>query len=260
MQNTAGQQSADCPAGALRVRTLRVKHFSAPCHFSSWTALPSLPQRSPRKPLACSFKRIYCIIMNKTNFEPNYRIITCLGYFIVPPLEIFLLWQIIFENERDFSAISLAAFLGLFALFMPYRLIRRITFTESSFLIEKYFWAAKTIDYADVVDIGTTLIKTQSGNVSLYSITNANELYNIFITLIENGKINRYQIENKIYGQEVLSRKAFLPAILISLVLQFITSSIWSYEKTISYETSLIIIFLPTYFMTYYFFKNQAVK
>jgi hypothetical protein len=143
---------------------------------------------------------------------------------------------------------------------MPYMLIRRIIFGETSFTVEKYFWQAKTIKYTDVVDFGMTLIKTQNGNISLWAITNSYEAYNTFTALVEEGKIGRYQIENQVHRQEVVGRKAFLPAILISLVLQILLLSVWKFENSTIQELSIIVIFLPVYFMTYFFLKNRADK
>ena len=196
--------------------------------------------------------------MPKPVFEPNYKITTYLGYFFVPALELFLLWQIIFENNRDLTTINMAVLCGLLIAVMPYMLIRRIIFGEISFTVEKYFWLAKTIKYIDVIDFGMTVIKTQNGNISLWAITNSHKAYNMFTALVEEGKIGRYQVEHQVYRQEVVSRKAFLPAILVSLVLQILLSSIWKFENSTIQELSIIVIFLPVYFMTYLFLKNRA--
>jgi hypothetical protein len=196
--------------------------------------------------------------MTQTIFEPNYKITTYLGYFFIPALEIFLLWKIIFEKDYSLTTINMAVLCGLIVLAMPYRLIRRIKFDEGSFSIEKYFWFSKTIEYTDVIDFGMTLIKTENGNISLYSVTNSYELYNIFIALVEKGKINRDQIENKVHAQEIISRKAFLPAMLITLVLQIIGSPFWTNKNSTLQNLSILFIFAPVYLAIYYFLKNRA--
>ena len=92
----------------------------------------------------------------------------------------------------------------------------------------------KTIEYTDVVDIGTTIIKTKNGNLAIYrSLLNSNELRNILTGLIEQGKISSTQIENKVKSQEIRSGTAYFFAMIISLVLWGVTFIIWPYKNSL---------------------------
>jgi hypothetical protein len=196
--------------------------------------------------------------MQQQIFKPRYPTKVYLGLVFSIPMEAFLLWQLLADKDTSPENIFGAGFFGLMLALMPYTFVKRIVFDANAFSIEKYLWPTKTIEYTDVIDIGTTVLKTRSGRIAIQSMTNADELRKILTVLIEQGKISRYQIENKVVAQEIISRKALIPTVVISFVLWSITLFVWPYEESLFRDLSFLVFFVPIYFMVYQFLKNRA--
>lgn len=196
--------------------------------------------------------------MQQNIFKPKYPTKLYLALVVLIPIEVFLLWQVISGRDTSAENVFGAGFFGLMLALMPFVFVKRIVFDAHSFSIEKYLWPAKTIEYTDVVDIGTTVIKTRHGSLAIQSMLNADELRNILTGLIERGKISRYQIENKVIAQEVIGRKALLPAGIIAFILWAITFFVWPYEDSLFRDLSLVMFFIPSYFVVYRFLKDRA--
>ena len=196
--------------------------------------------------------------VQQTVFKPKYPVRVYLGFFLIILIELYLLSQLLFSADTRPENIFLAGFFALVIALTPYTFVKRIVFDMHSFSIEKYLGPSKTIEYTDVIDIGTTLIKTRNGNVGIQLMLNADELRTVFTELIQQGKISHYQLENKVVVQEIVSRKAFLPAAIISFVLWAVTSFIWPYEKSLFRDLSLLVFFVPTYIVIYQVLKSRA--
>ena len=196
--------------------------------------------------------------MHEAVFKPKYPFRFLLGLAFIIPLEAFMLWEVFTKQDKSIETIFGAGFFGFMVLLMPFVFIRRIIFENQSFTIEKYLLPAKTIDYSDVVDIGNTIIKTRYGNISTQAMENSEELNNLMKKLVSEGRINSYQIENKLVGQEVLSRKAVMPASIISVIIWIASLFFFPYEKSMFRDLSFLLVWIPIYFLVYRFMKNKA--
>jgi hypothetical protein len=196
--------------------------------------------------------------MQETIFKPKYPPRFLLGLVIIILIEAFMLWNIISNQDRSIETVFGAGFFGLMILVMPFVFIRRIVFENQSFAIEKYLLPSKTIEYSDVVDIGNTLIKTRQGNIPIQAMVNSDELITLLNKLLNEGKINSYQIENKLVGQEVLSRKAVMPATIISIILWVATLFFFPYEKSMFRDLSFLLFWIPIYILVYRFMKKKV--
>jgi hypothetical protein len=196
--------------------------------------------------------------MQESVFKPKYPAKMYLGLFFIFPIETYVLWQLFSGKDKSIETVFIAAFFGLIVALIPFAFIRKIVFSAADFSIKKFLWLTKTIDYTDVVDIGVTMILTRKGNIPIQSMTNSEELRNILNKLIEQGKINKYQIENKVVSQEVVSRKALIPAGIISFFLWGTTFLVWPYENSLFRDFSMVLFFIPTYIVVYKFLKNRA--
>jgi hypothetical protein len=202
----------------------------------------------------CGFK-----IMQEEIFQPKYSAKLYFGLLCVIPFEFFMLWQIISGKDSSLVIIFMAAFFGILVATIPYVFIKRIVFTANAFQIEKFLGPTRTIEYTEVVDIGITTIKTKKGNLAIPRfMLNSIELRNILTGLIEQGKISSFQIENKLISQELISRKAARPAVIISFVLWVVSSIIWPYKDSLFRDLSLLGFFFPIYFVVYLVLKNRA--
>jgi hypothetical protein len=170
--------------------------------------------------------------MQETSFYPRYKIRHSLD---VLSLSLFLTVALIYSFLR-FGAI-LENIVGLifllsFIVWFSRLYIRRIVFTPSYFLVERYVSPAEKINYSDVIDMGRSKIKTRSGEISFAAMSNVVELHSLFIGLMREGKIDIDQFENKAISEEQVLQKSFWPSILISTVLSGIFLVYWLYHQS----------------------------
>jgi len=193
--------------------------------------------------------------MQNIIFRPKYPIHPLLGLVFLISLETLFLWQFFSSKENNFELLLGIGLFGLTILMFPFVYIRQIKFDSRSFGVEKYSFQSKLIDYSDVMDIGKTMITTKKGNIPTMGMTNSVILIELFKQLISEGKISSLQIENKLIASEVLSRKAILPASVIAFILWVITSFVFRFEKSLFRDLSLLLYWIPTYFLVYNFMK-----
>jgi hypothetical protein len=196
--------------------------------------------------------------MQQQIFKPKYPRAIFLGFLLIVSIEAYLLWQILSGIDASSGNVLAAVIFGLGIIIMPYAVVKQIVFGSQFFSIEKYFWPTRTIEYTDVIDVGTALIRTQKGSFAFRSMSNAEELHNILTGLIEQGKINRYQIENKAVNLENVGKKALLPAGIISFILWTVIFIVWQYKESLFRDLSIVLIFVPIYFLVYQFLKGRV--
>ena len=196
--------------------------------------------------------------MQEVIFKPKYPSQLTLGALVLVPIEFYILWQIFSVKAVSPENFFAAVFFGLLLAVPPLAYVKRIVFRAKDFTIERYVLPAKTIGYADVVDVGKMVIKTRKGDLSFRTMLNADEVNNVLAGLIEQGKINRHQFENKVESRAALFGKAVMPAGIISLVLWGITFFLFPYEDSFFRDLSLIAFFLPVYIVVYQVLKNRA--
>jgi hypothetical protein len=194
--------------------------------------------------------------MEEKIFEPKYTAKLYFGLLSIVLFDFLMLWQIISGKDSSPVTIIFAAFITLFIAVLPYVFMKRIVFKANAFTVEKFLWPTKTIEYTEVVDIGTARIKTKNGNLSLQAMMNSDELRNILTGLIKQGKISSYQIENKLVSQEKMSRKARTLAIIFSTVLWVVTTLIWPYRDSLFRDLILLVFFIPIYIVIYMVLKK----
>jgi hypothetical protein len=202
--------------------------------------------------------------MKDTIFLPKYSFKKFLDVIIIILLLIFSLvfsyLKIGFRSAHIFGWIYLVFFLGWISHF----LIRRIVFSRSTFYVEKFVWPAKTFEYTDVIDLGKTKIKTRRGEISFAGMGNAPELLSRFTELIEQGKINKRQIENKVVIQEIIFRKSIIPSIVVSSILWGVTLYFWPYYHyrfgILGICFSLFVIFVLVMFIFQWIIKKAGYR
>jgi hypothetical protein len=198
-------------------------------------------------------------MMKDIVFKPKYPLRLMLGMAFIFPLEAFMIWSLFSKQDISFNSISGPIFFGVLIFLMPVVFIRRIVFGGQSFTIEKYLLPAKTIDYSDVVDIGNTIITTRQGNIPMQAMENSQALKDLLMKLLSDGKINRYQIENRLVGQENISRKAVITASIIATIIWIASFFIFPYEKSLLRDSGFfLIVWVPIYLLIYQFMKNRA--
>ena len=148
-------------------------------------------------------------------------------------LSLVLIFSFIFSVMRlGFSLETLSLLIALigFCFWWMHSLIRNFIFTSSSFTMVRYIMPPKTIDYAEITDVGNTKIKTKIGSIYFSGITNIGEIIDGFNDLINQGKINRNQLEKKVRIEEITLRKSTLPALIISLPFWGILFYFWPFH------------------------------
>lgn len=128
------------------------------------------------------------------------------------------------------SNIALLIVLIFFIAYFSPLYIRRIVFASSFFIVEKYLWPSKKIEYSDVVYVGPSKVKTRKDDVSFAGMSNPDELHSLFIELIEQGEINHNQLEKKIIVEETIDTKSVLPTLIISLPFCILLFYFWPFN------------------------------
>jgi hypothetical protein len=143
------------------------------------------------------------------------------------------------------------AYLVFFFLRFSRLYIRRIIFTPSYFLVEKYVWPSKKINYSDVIDLGISKVKTRRGEISLVAMNNIAELRSLFIDLLRQGTIDIDQFENKAIGEDLVLDNSFWPSLVVTIVLSVIFLVYWFYQGSdLSLLDVLIILSLVAVVVT----------
>lgn len=196
--------------------------------------------------------------MKTSEFQPKHHTKLFFGFVAIIFFAIFTLWRLIFLGDISFENLFMVILFCSLTLLTPNAFIKRIVFASDSFTIEKYLLPRKTFYYSDVTDIGETAIKIKKGGISLNSMSNSDELKQIFNDLISQGKVNRYQIENKLVNQEKLAVKSAFPAGVIAFVLWSATYFIWPYEDSFARGISFLGFWIPAYLVVYQILKRRA--
>jgi hypothetical protein len=126
--------------------------------------------------------------MKEMVFIPKYPAKLHLGLIVSSAVEIYLLWQLLTGTDRSQENILVAIFFGVMIAILSNMFIKRIFFEKNAFSIEKYIGPTKTIEYADVVDIGIATIRTRKGIFTIPPMRNSIEFRNILAKRIEQSK------------------------------------------------------------------------
>ena len=140
--------------------------------------------------------------MPEVIFKPKYPVPFAFGVLAFASLELFSLWQILFLKHASLENYFATLFFGLLLVILPLTYIKQIVFRENNFTVEKYVFPAKTIDYADVINVGKKEIKLRKGNLSFRMIVNTDEASNILAALITQGIINQPRLEESSLDDE----------------------------------------------------------
>jgi hypothetical protein len=157
--------------------------------------------------------------MQEIIFYPKYMIRHSWDVLSISLLLALALGYSILKVGLTVSNIIGIGFLLSFMIFFSRLYFRRIIFSSSYFLVERYVWSSMKIDYSDVIDMGTTKVKTRRGAISFAAISNFAELQSLFLQLLRQGTIDIEQFENKALNEEVALHKSFLPTILAAAIL-----------------------------------------
>ncbi|PKN94633.1 MAG: hypothetical protein CVU44_05985 [Chloroflexi bacterium HGW-Chloroflexi-6] len=156
------------------------------------------------------------------------------GLWDVILISLGLLYGVISYTRRfGFGVETLSIFIMFigFCLWWTHHLVHHFIFTSSSFTVVRYIMPLKTIKYADVIDIGTFKIKTRVGNIQFAGTDNKDEIIKKFNELINQGKINRDELENKIITDEMVWRKSMLPSLIVALPFFVTIVYFWPFHK-----------------------------
>ncbi|NSW52775.1 MAG: hypothetical protein HPY85_09745 [Anaerolineae bacterium] len=197
--------------------------------------------------------------MKELNFKTQYSVVYYFRLTLSFILTIFFILLVFEDNLMAAIFVAVLGFVPLMAILFFH--IKKIVFNENSFSVQKFIGPVKVINYVDVVDIGLNTIKTKKGNILLRDMKNRKELRKIFKKFLEQGTIDREQIEGKLENQEINSIKAYIPALIISSVLSIIVVIILPF-KIGDFANSLLFfgLFFPIFYILYSKFAKSSGK
>ncbi len=204
--------------------------------------------------------------MKNPTFKPRYSF---RNFWDVITLGLLLFFSaVFFYLKTGFSPMTILDLIILvpFIVWVLHVLIRRIVFSQSTFYVERYTWPSKRIKYSDVLDLGKIRIKTRKGDVILAGISNAPELIEQFEELIEQGRIDKGQIEGKLVQEEATFRKSIIPASVVSFILWALALYLWPYHHPVFNKDGIwlllfgILVSLPIIFLVVLLVTQLIIK
>ncbi len=169
--------------------------------------------------------------MQDNVFLPKY---TYKGLFDVLLISLGLLavsisaiWKQGFGLENFIYLIAFA----LFCFWWIRNLIRQVVFNNSAFSVSRFLLPTITIDYVEITDIGFSKIKTKKGEISLAGMNNAQELLRRFVRLIEQGKIEKTQLEMKVAVQDKVWKKSIGLTAILSFPFCVLLFYVWPFNN-----------------------------
>jgi heme/copper-type cytochrome/quinol oxidase subunit 4 len=169
--------------------------------------------------------------MKDTTTKPKYTFKSLVDVLVLSLGLTVVTIMTVVRSGFNLQALSLLIMLIGFCFWWTHSLVRYFIFASSSFTVVRYIMPAITINYADVIDIGVTKIKTRVGNISLAGMSNNDVVINKFNDLINQGKINRNHLEKKIRTEETIWRKSLLPSLIISLPFGAMLFYYWPFDN-----------------------------
>jgi hypothetical protein len=137
----------------------------------------------------------------------------------------FAIWRQGFNIE---NFILLLAFI-FFCFWWMHNIVRRIVFNNSTFSVTRFLLPTKTIDYVEITDIGFSKIKTKKGEISLAGMSNAQELLRRFMGLIEQGIIEKEQLEMEVVVEDEIWKKSIGLTAILSFPLCVLLFYVWPF-------------------------------
>jgi hypothetical protein len=186
-------------------------------------------------------------------FKPKYQRRVYLSLIVLPLLAVIAVIAIWIDNLRDLTVIFFAGGCVVLTVLVALRLIRQFRFDANEIVIERHLYPSQTISYAEVVDFGTTTVKTRKSNIPVGAFANAGQLGAIFKNLLEQGVISSHQIEGKLIPEERRSAAAMAIAVLAAFVSYLLASwlGIWprlgGIYDGLTPGVLVLILYCPTY-------------
>jgi len=191
------------------------------------------------------------------HFKPQYQkapvfsfiIMICLGFFIV----IYMLVTRI-DNLLVFI-IGLILSSALFLL--PLIFYRSIEFGET-IIIKRYFYKPRIIYYSDIEDMGMSFIKTKSGKILIQSMKNSDLIVQVLNLKIKAGIILENQLEGEILAKEIISFKAALISLPVSIGLDLMLRYFNVIPFTIGGTLQFFIVWLLCFSVIYFYLRTKV--
>ena len=187
----------------------------------------------------------------KAKYPPTFFITISGGIFV----GFILIFFYVLSDGFPFLVMSFISFAGIF--FLLSILISEIRFDDDSLNVVYLFFRKKEFLYSEIVDFGSTIIVTRSGKINLYGLNNSDELFRILNNLINRGRIKKDQIKYEISFWERISGRAYLPALLISVITWPIILSIFQFENYWLIRGGFLLIFFPLYIAFAIHYRNN---
>src|SRR5258707_5434013 len=104
-------------------------------------------------------------------FKPKYHPRLYLSLIAMPVFDVIAVVAI-WTGLRDLIYILFAGGLAVLMVLALLRWIRQIRFEANEIVIERYLYPPQTIRYDEVVDFGSTIVKTRKGNIPFGAFAN----------------------------------------------------------------------------------------
>ena len=140
---------------------------------------------------------------------------------------------------------------------LPFLFYRSIELGQT-IIIKRYFYKPRIIHYTDIEDIGMGLIKTKRGKILIQSMKNSDLIIQVLNLKIKAGIILENQLEGEILAKEIISFKAALISLPVSIGLDFILRYFDLIPFTIDGKLQFFLVWLLCFSIIYFYLRTKV--
>lgn len=162
-------------------------------------------------------------------------------------------------KENSIFQLSFGGLSFLMGMYYPFAYPREIIFKSDKIVIKKFLLPRKSLDYQDFSDMSPFTIKFGRYGIPLVYMKNVEKLMSIFQELMDNGKIQIFQIKGELARNEVVASMAGKYS-LIPILLVWIIGAVLKFYFKLQIEIPLILFGSPlaVFFGIYFFLKSRS--
>lgn len=188
--------------------------------------------------------------METIEFKPKYDVKVIVSFFIMISVGWFIVIYLLINGIYDLELFLSGIFLAIFIFIFPFIFYKKISFQEY-IKIDRYFIPPRIIHFDDIKDIGLNAILTSKGKILIQPMKNGNELVEIFSILQSKNLILEQQLEGVLALKEIISYKAALISIPVTILLLIVFSNDSILPIIIDLRLKLLTLYLISFSIVY---------
>ena len=191
------------------------------------------------------------------HFKPQYQIAPVLSFIIMICIGFFIVTAMLVTRIDNLLVFIIGLILMSVLFLLPFLFYRSIELGQT-IIIKRYFYKPRIIHYTDIEDIGMGLIKTKRGKILIQSMKNSDLIIQVLNLKIKAGIILENQLEGEILAKEIISFKAALISLPVSIGLDFILRYFDLIPFTIDGKLQFFLLWLLCFSIIYFYLRTKV--